>query len=168
MITDIVLFDSFLLSSTLLSLGYVTKKSYCTTPRVFSLMRMMSHHNFTSKSSLFTIPEVFCDDGWGYHPKLMFFFVGNVQSCVDFLIVLFMDCVQILGHCSFYGKCPILVNFPIVLGRCPNPGHGTKIARGWDWYTDIGYCSLGFTPEFLYLVPQGESWSRHQNCKRIG
>ena len=24
-----------------------------------------------------------------------------------------------------------------------NPGHGTKIARGLDGYTDIGYCSSG-------------------------
>ena len=42
------------------------EKSHYTTPRVFLLMRMMSH----------------------------FFCMESVQSWVDFLIVLFMDCVQ--------------------------------------------------------------------------
>ena len=62
------------------------EKSDCTTPRVFSLMRMMSHPrslmrqfiHLTSEillgdgveilnyqwSSSNTIPEIFCDDGW--------------------------------------------------------------------------------------------------------
>ena len=120
--------------------------------------------------------------------SLLFFLWKVSKSCVDFLIVLFMDCVHILvnvlftesvlswsmfslrkvsypGQCSLYGKCPILVTAPgqcSLYGKCPilvnvlfmesvqswsmfslrkvsNPGHGTKIARGWDWYKDIGY-----------------------------
>ena len=54
----------------------------------------------------------------------------SVQSWVDFLIVLFMDCVQ------------ILVNFPIVLGRCPILSRGTKIARGLVRYTKYQHKSM--------------------------
>ena len=63
------------------------KKSNRTTPRVFSLMWMMSHHK-----SLVNV--LFTDD---------------VQSWVS---VLFMESVQNPKSHSFYGKCPILVMAP--------------------------------------------------------
>ena len=43
-----------------------------------------------------------------------------------------------------------------------------KIARGWDWYTDIGYCSLGLLLNSSAWCRREKSWSWHQNCKRIG
>ena len=38
---------------------------------------------------------------------------------------------------------PVLMSLLFFLWIVSNPGHGTKIARGLDGYTDIGYCSLG-------------------------
>ena len=40
-------------------------------------------------------------------------------------------------------------------------------ARGWDWYTDIGYCSLGLLLNSSTWCRREKSWSRHQNCKRM-
>ena len=58
------------------------------------------------------------------------------KSCVDFLIVLFMDCVQ-SWVTFFLWKVSnlVLISLLFFLWIVSNPGHGTRIARGWDWYT---------------------------------
>ena len=38
---------------------------------------------------------------------------------------------------------PVLISLLFFLWIVSNPGHGTKITRGLDGYTDISYCSLG-------------------------
>ena len=80
-----------------------------------------------------------------------------VQSFVDFLIVLFMDCVQSWSRHQnlqedWLGTKVISISLcllslfagiPLLGATGRNPGHSTKIARGLDGYTDISYCSLG-------------------------
>ena len=39
------------------------EKSHCTTPRVFSLMRMMSHSKSLAKQSMHSTLEILLDDG---------------------------------------------------------------------------------------------------------
>ena len=36
----------------------------------------------------------------------------------------------------------LFTGIPLLGAAGRNPGHGTKIARGLDGYTDIGYCSI--------------------------
>ena len=67
----------------------------------------------------------------------------SVQSCVDFLIVLFMDCVlswslapklqeDEIGTLTSISYCSsgLLTDIPLTGAARVNPGHGTKIARG--------------------------------------
>ena len=75
-------------------------------------------------------------------------FMENVLSCVDFLIVLFMDCVQswslapkiargLDGYTSDQHKFMSIKSihrYSSTWCRRENPGHGTKIARGLVWY----------------------------------
>ena len=105
----------------------------------------------------------------------------SVQSCVDFLIVLFMDCVQILVMATelqedWLGTKVISISLcllslfagiPLLGAAGRNPGHGTKIARGLDGYTR--YQSATLIP-VIYIYKFASAWrhemSRHQNCKR--
>ena len=54
----------------------------------------------------------------GVPSKVNVLLAESVQSCVN---VLLAESVQILGQCSFYGWCPILVDFPIVPWKVSNP-----------------------------------------------
>ena len=67
-----------------------------------------------------------------------------------------MDCVQswsvfFLWKVSY----PVLISLLFFLWIVSNPGHGTRIARGLDWYTDIGYCSLGLLVDIPLLSAAG-------------
>ena len=82
------------MSSTLLSLGYVTKKSNCTTPRVFSLMRMMSHPKLLMRQSTRSTSEILPNDVYKLPSSTiqeLFLMMVLKWSWVN---VLFMDGVQ--------------------------------------------------------------------------
>ena len=69
------------------------EKSAHTTPRVFSLVRMMSHPGSPVKQFIHSTSEILLDDG-----------------------------VEMVLNCQF----------PYCSWMVSHPGHGTKIARGWD------------------------------------
>ena len=98
------------------------KKSNCTTPRVFSLMRMMSHHK--------SLVNVLFMDGvlsW----SMFLLFLEGVQSCV-MAPELQEDWMGTQGISQL-----LFIRFtPEFLSGATrvNPGHSTRIARGLGWY----------------------------------
>ena len=141
-----------MLSLTLLSLRYVMKKSNRTTPRVFSLMRMMSHPRSLAKQFIHSTSEILLDDGvemvlncqfpycsWGWCPILSQ--CSFCRWCPILSQCSFCGWCLILSQCSFCGWCLILVNLLFV----------------------DGVPSWSISPLFMDGVP---SWSRHQNYEK--
>ena len=59
---------------------------------------------------------------------------------------------------SLYGKCPNPGQFPNCSWKVSNPGSlAPKLQEDWMGTQSIGQLLfIRFTPEFLYLVPQGD------------
>ena len=103
------------------------EKSDYTTPRVFSLMRMMSHPKSLIGQFIHLSSEILLDDGVEIL-NCHILFINGVQSCVMFFLWI-----------------------------VSNPGHGTRIARGFVRYKGYqhGFMSIRSISKFL-----------NQNCKR--
>ena len=112
------------------------EKSDYTTPRVFSLMRMMSHPRSLTKQFIHPTSEILLDDG------------------VEILNCQFPYCSWMVSHPGQFPYCSWMVSYP---------GHGTRIARGLGM-VQLLEMSIKFISQFLNLVPQ--EMSQHQNCKR--
>ena len=55
--------------------------------------------------------------------------------------------------------------FTLLSGAAGDPGHGTKIARGWDGTKVISYCLLGLFSEFRNNEAWHHEMSWHQRLQ---
>ena len=146
------------------------KKSNCTTPRVFSLMRMMSHSKLLIEQFIHLSSEILLDDDVAILINVLF--MDNVQSCITApklqedgsgtkVISMNLCWLSLLADIPHTGAARVtswswhqnckrrrwyksdqhkfmsiksICRYSSTWCRRENPGHGTRIARGFVRY----------------------------------